>query len=497
MMNRFVKKAVPAALFVSMLAGCSFGGNSGPAKDEQGSIKVMYYDENSFFQEYGMLFSAVYPNIDVQVVNTQSIYRNSEDENFDYEKAFAEFIEKEQPDILMLSTDQYEKMAQEGKFYDLEAPMARDKYNTEGIVPGIIDYMKELGGGHLYGFPSSFYSQVLYYNKDLFDKYNITPPTDQMTWQEVIQLAQLFPKDGEPEDRIYGLKMSYSSDLSQTAQMLANSEGLSYVNPTTKQMTINTAGWKNAVQAALDATTSGALYFEDQDQMRMNGGYSYEDYLLRNPFLSGRLAMLIEGNYLMNEIKQAKDYIKEEGRIIENWDMVTMPVSTQNPDQSTSTWYNNIFTISEQSPNKDAAWNFIAYITGDEYARVKSKAGFNNGFPIRTNYIKDTEGRNFDAFYKLKPSRVQDSMYKDYDKLPPQFGMQFQGLFQQELQAIKDDKKTIDEALEFLQTKGEELLLEEPMSSEEMNEMMEKQMEEQRRLMQEAAGESISVEVAE
>lgn len=494
-MKRLLKKAVPAVLAVSLLAGCSLGGTKESNSNEQATIKVMYHHEDSFYREYGMLFSALYPEIDVQIVSTQSIYNNAgNEEEFDYQKAMEEFIETEQPDILMLGMDDFEKKAQEGLLYDLQSSIAKDKYDTEGIVPGLIDYMKELGGGQLYGLPGSFYSQVLFYNRDLFDQYNIPHPTDQMTWSEVIQLARQFPTDGDKEDRVYGLKLGYSNDLSQITSTLAQSEGLSYVNATEKQMTINTTGWKNAVQTALDAINSGSLYFENEHQDQMMTSYTYEDYLMRNPFLSGRLAMTVEGNHIMSEIKQAKDYIKEDGLLIENWDMVTMPVSSQNPDSSTSTWYNNIFAISEQSPNKDAAWKFLSYITSDEYARVMSKTSFNNGFPIRTSYIKDEEGRNFEAFYKLKPSRNMNSMYKDYDKLPPQFNMEFHGILMQEMQAIKDGNKTIDEALETVHTKGEELLLAEPLSAEELEKKREEQMQEQMRMMKEAAGEAVSEE---
>lgn len=58
-------------------------------KNEVSTLKVMYYDEGQFFQHYGMLFSAIYPNVDIQVVSTQELYNNqggAEGEEFDPEK---------------------------------------------------------------------------------------------------------------------------------------------------------------------------------------------------------------------------------------------------------------------------------------------------------------------------------------------------------------------------------------------------------------------------
>ncbi|WP_179215957.1 ABC transporter substrate-binding protein [Paenibacillus sp. MY03] len=497
-MNNWLKKAAPVALAGTLLAGCSFGSGSKENNPEQ-TVRVMYYDESAFFQNYGMLYSALYPNVNFEVVSTQSLYRSgpSEDgEEFDYEKALQKLIDEEKPDVLMIDQGQYKKLAEEGKLLDIEAYMAKDKFDTEGIVPGMLDYMKELGGGQLYGFPSSFSSQVLYYNKGLFDKYNIAYPTDQMTWQDAIQLARQFPIEGEAEDRVYGLKIGYSGDLNEMSSMLASAENLKYVDTKSKKMTIDSDGWRNVVQTSLDALNSKALYFENMDQGMMGGSSSYEDYLMRNPFLSGRLAMTVDSTYLMQQIKEAKNYIKDEGAVISDWDMVTMPVSAQYPDQSANTWYSDIFAIAKDSPNAEAAWDFISYISSDDYSRVKAKVTNMGGFPIRTAYIKDEEGRNYAAFYKLKPTQsMQD--YRDFESLNPQFNMMFYGYMQEEFKAVQDGAKSIDEALKTLQVKGDELLSQEPMTEEEMNKEMEKRMAEEQKRMMEAAGEGTSEAVVE
>lgn len=494
-MRNWWKTTAAAALAAAMLTGCSFGGNNGEGEQTPTTLKVMYYDENSFYQEYGMLFSALYPEIELEVVSTQSLYRGGEEgEEVDIEKAKKEFLEKEKPDILMLDMTEYEKMSQDGTLVDLGPFITKDKFDTEGLVPGMEDYMKELGGGQLYGLPSGFSSQVIFYNKALFDKYNIAYPTDQMTWNEVIQLARQFPIEGEGEDRVYGLKAGYNGDLNQMSTMIASSEGLNYVNPATKQMTINTPGWINAVKTANDALSSKALYFENQDNM-MNGGGSYEDYLMRNPFIGNRLAMTIDGSWFIREIKEASEYIKEEGKVISDWDIVTMPVSAQFPDQSTSSYYNNIFAIGKESPSADAAWKFISYISGEEFARVKSKLSYNNGFSIHAKYIKDEEGRNYAAFHKLKPMK-QPFDQADMQKLPKQFDAMFYQYMNEEFAAIQNGTKTVEEGLELLQVKGEELLAQESMTEEEVQELWQKQMEEDQAKLQEAAGE-VSAETEE
>jgi multiple sugar transport system substrate-binding protein len=491
-MNKALQKVVPAVLLTSVLAGCSFGSGGAEDPNKEKVLKVMYYDERAFNQTYGMLYSALHPNVNIEVVSTQNLYRgsnnNEEGEEFDYDKAFAKLVEDEKPDVLILdSPQQYEKMSQDGKLLDMDAMITKDKYDTEGLLTGMVDYMKELGGGQLYGIPTSFNSQVMFYNKSLFDKYSIPYPTDKMTWDDVINLAKQFPIDGEPEERVYGLKAGYSGDLSEVSQMLAASEGITYIIPKNKQLTINTDGWKRILETSLDAINSKALYFEDRNSWGSARSVSMDDYYMQNPFLAGRLAMTIENNWLMQQIKEAQEYSPNKDQIISDWDLVTVPVSAQNPDQSPNMYYSSIMAISKDSTSPDEAWKFISYVTGDEYARVNSKAGYNYNFPVRTKYIKDEEGRNFEAFYKLKPTKEVIN-YRDYDKLPTQFSALFGDMMRTEFTALQEGKKTVSEVLELLQVKGEELLAQESWSDEEMNKYYEKLYGNQQEIMNEAAG---------
>jgi multiple sugar transport system substrate-binding protein len=463
-MKALTKFALPFVIIAIILSGCSFGGdNKGPDKNQPSSLKVMYYDESAFFQEYGMVFSALHPNVEIEVISNQSMYTG---ETKDYDAALDKLIEEKQPDILMLSSDQYKKMALDGKLYDLDAVMEKEKYDTEGLIPGMVDYLREEGGGKLFAMSPNFYSQVLFYNKDLFEKYQIELPTDRMSWDAVLQLARRFPTDGEAKDRIYGLKMGYNEELFDVASMIASSEGVNYVNASQKQMTINSDSWKNAFQTALDAVNSKALYFESMNNQEASMGSSYEDYLMRDPFVSGRLAMAIGDSNYVSQIKQASSNEKLKDKVVKNWDLVTVPVGQQNPDQSSMMSFNNLFAIKADSPNKEAAWEFLRYVTSEDYARVKTKSNNYGGLPVRTKYIMDTEGRNYAAFYNLKPST--NNSYKDFDKLPQNFWGEFRAAAQQEFQKVKDDKQTVEEALGILQVKGQEMLLkEDPVVSEE------------------------------
>jgi multiple sugar transport system substrate-binding protein len=439
-MKRRFKLFLPLLMITLAATGCSFGSGGNNKEGEQSTLRV--------------LFAALNPNVEVEVVSTQSMYAGGE--IIDYNKALYDFIDKEKPDIVMLSPDQYTKLGQEGKLYELDAVMEKEKYDTEGLVPGMLDYLRELGGGKVYGMTPTFSSQVLMYNKDLFDKYQIPYPTDKMSWNEVIQTARLFPTDGDAKERVYGLKVGYSENLFEMASMLAMSEGVNYVNAAQKLMTINSETWKNAFQTSLDALNSDALYFESRNQGNMDGATTYEDYIMRDPFISGRLAMTIGETGVIEQIKQAKQNEQVKDKVISNWDMVTVPVGQQNPDQSPMMNFYNLFAISADSPNKDVAWDFIEYFTSRDYGKVKVKARNYGGFPVRTEFIKGEEGRHYEAFYMLKPT--VNNMYSNYEKLPQNFWGEFNMLMEEEMKKVQDGSAELDATIELLQIKGQELL---------------------------------------
>lgn len=430
------------------MAGCTFGGGGQAGQwdqEEKATIRVMYYDERSFYQTYGNLFYAKYPNIDIEVVSTQGIYKP----DTDYREEFAKFIEEEQPDILMLTSDQYEKYAEEGYLYDLESYIQQSNFDLEGILPAGIDYLKIKGGGKLYGLSPTFSGRALYYNKDLFDQHGVSFPQDQMSWDEVFDLAKRFAgleKDGKP---VYGLSLGNYTTLEYVVSTIGNTMRQTYVNPDTMTVTIDTEGWNHIVTSAVDLFQSGALHQEERDS-GPRSFYTMEDFYKEQVFIDGRAAMSLDYHYMLGELAQAKTVLKDK---MPEWDVVTMPVDPSQPDVSSSFSADQIFAINAKSGNTRAAWELIKYISGDEYARVMSKSGTERGLLARTEYIKNEEGRNIEAFYKLKPEET--SLYKNYDKLPENFLMTFNEWIQEELDLVAKNEKSVAEALATIQDKGQ------------------------------------------
>ncbi|RRJ62182.1 extracellular solute-binding protein [Paenibacillus oralis] len=446
--RRILHKVMLVLVSGLLFAGCS----SGPAQEAEqvSSLKVMFWNENYFYQEYGDLFAMKYPNIEIEIVTTDRIYQDSDKEDFDREKAFADFIEAEQPDVLLLDANEYEKLASAGKLTELDPLIAKDKYDTETIFPGLMEILKEKGGGKLYGLSPTFYGSVVYYNADLFEKYGVEVPHDGMSWQEILDTARRFPTDGDEKTRIYGFGSDYGMSMEDLASGIAYTQGLNYINPDTMKLTINTDSWKQVYKMAMDGLDSKAIYNPD------NGGFqggSMEEYYQSQPFMMGRMAITVGAPYMLQNMKDAQQRLKDYKPF--RIGAVAGPVDPAEPDKSRNISVSDIFSIRANSANADAAWEFIKFVNGEEFAKVKSRT-LNGGTLSRMGVQKEFNGVNLDVFYKLKPKVDNDS--DNYDKIPESFHEQYRTIFDREIKLVQEKKKSIDEALQTVQDEGQAVL---------------------------------------
>lgn len=445
----FVVVVVSLVLAV-MLAACGGGDRPASFADQNVTLKVMYYEEAQFFRDYGELLFAKYPNLEIEVASTNSIYPANPGPDFNYEEAFATFIEERNPDLLMLSEYQYQEFYEEGRLINLEPKIEADQYDIESIAPGVIEMLRERAGGQLHGLAPRFNNQALYYNPALFDQYGIPHPTDHMTWEEVFDLARQFPTGGASDERIYGISFEDHMRPVYLLQNIAHTEGLAFADPVTRQMTIQNENWDRLLRMLADLYRSDALPAPKTPEEMFMGG-TYEEYLLSNLFVAGRSAMTVNSPYLMDMLRQAADRLPDRAV---DYALVTAPVDSANRERGGSINVYNIFAIHATSEAQDAAWEVLKYLNSDEMARIKSRSTMD--LLSRTGYA-ERGGVNLEAFYKLIPPNAP-TVYEEFGDLPNFFGG-FQMLLEQELDALIEGTKTVEEVLDTLHNEGQKLLM--------------------------------------
>ncbi|WP_410770609.1 ABC transporter substrate-binding protein [Fontibacillus sp. BL9] len=386
------------------------------------TLKVMTIgNEKNLMKDFGDLFNAKYPNIEIKAITYSP-------------KNLIDVLEKEKPDVLFLSLQQYEQLIREGKLYDIDTLISNDAFALKGVHPEIVSYLRGLGSGKLYGSAANFVNKALYYNKDLFDKYNISYPQDQMTWEEIIQLAKRFPA----EDGVSGL---YMLNFSTVVDDMAWTKHLTEVSAKNMEVSLNSESYRRIFEMVMDAYESKALVAPDMDL--------FEVY---DPFITGTSAMTVDYYYYINnKINWAAE---DKGNNL-NWDVATAPVSEASRDIAPYFYVDGIVSVNKESEQKQAAWEFVKFVNSEELAKAKSRT-IGVAPSTRTDYIYNPEGKRMEAFYNLEPD--VNRTFIDFDKFPKGFFGNMDGIINSELKAVTVGAKTLDEAVASMQERGQRLL---------------------------------------
>lgn len=413
------------------------------------SLKVLYSDEDGFYRKYGDLFTMSQGNVHIDVVSTRKL--NADLGGKTYEEALAELVEQERPDVLFLGTSDFRRFAEAGQLMELDPLMESDKYSLEGVLPGLEETLRELGSGKLYGLNPFFYGSAVYYNKNLFEKYGVKPPHDNMTWQEIMDLAMRFPAEGEDSSRTYGFGGDYAMSFDYMVLLFSLSEGLTYINPDSMQVTIDTEAWLNVYELALRADASGALYNPAQGDETAQSRTVAES-IQNDPFLTGRSALTVNGALLLQRWKEAQDVLTKSSSF--EIGIVSGPVDPANPDTTREITLDEIVAIRAGSENSEAAWEFFKFVNGGQFAKIRSKTLYS--LPSRMDGKRDYAGISLDAFYRLKPKLNLSGTRSD--RIPPSFYSLFEEIRNREIEKVREGDKTLEEALQAIQMAGQAAL---------------------------------------
>jgi len=392
--------------------------------DTKQTLKVLY-KEKYFFDED--LFKLQFPNTNIQEVH------------WDGKTDLKDFIAKQSPDVVMLNTLEYKQLAKDNQLAELGQLIKRDNYDTTTIYPGLLDALKM--NGKLYGLSPRFGTHTIFYNADLFKKYGVKLPHDGMTWEEILNLAAKFPTKGNKDTRIWGLQYPLDN-YTYLINDIAASEGLTRYNPNTLKVTINTAPWKKVYSMAITAIKSNTI-----EGSNLSG-------FANDPFIMGRAAMTVS----FDSINTLRSVTADKAAIANykpfTWGIAAGPADPKDRKITRNIHLPSIMAIPASSANNDLAWDFLKFYNGVDYAKAKSDL-FSNYSLSRMDYSKEYQGHILEAFYKLKPN-LDSPLYLDPKGLS--FDMQYSKILQSEVKQVINNKKTLDKALDSIQTQVQKSL---------------------------------------
>ncbi len=243
------------------------------------------------------------------------------------------------PDIAFLwPTPKY---AAEGVLENLDPYIQKSGYDLNDYWPGLLESAKYKGS--VYGLPRDIESNVLYYNKELFDKAGVAYPDETWTWDNLLAAAEkLTIKDASGKVTQYALAMEggkYAKWVNQNGGAILDD----YVNP-------------SKCLLSTPESIAAIKFFSDM----MNKGYAMRDADLSQAggdaavFQSGQAAMIIQNTSRVSSFNTAKM----------NYDVAVVPIPAGGKRWNAAG--GAAWVMSAASDNKDAAWTFLQWLQGKD-----------------------------------------------------------------------------------------------------------------------------------
>jgi multiple sugar transport system substrate-binding protein len=206
--------------------------------------------------------------------------------------------------------------------------------------------------GSIYALPFRSDIWILYYNKDLFDAAGVDYPTNDMTWAQFDSIAREMTS-GSGADKVYG---AHFHTWRSTVELPTVQDGKHTVIATDYSF------MKPMYDMVVSMQDDGIIM--DYGELKA-GNIHYSGV-----FWNEQIAMLPMGSWFIGSMIASQ----EKGETDFNWDIVKYP-HPEGVAPGTTAGTLTSLAINANSPNKDAAWDFIKFYSGIEGAKVLAGTG--------------------------------------------------------------------------------------------------------------------------
>jgi multiple sugar transport system substrate-binding protein len=253
-------------------------------------------------------------------------------------------LEAERADVLWVSQDLAAQLSGQDKIVNLSSLVEQDDaFQLSAFYPGAVDVLSR--EGRIWAIPFGADMVVMYYNRDLFDQYNVPYPPIDWTWDDFLERAVALR---DPDAFIFGYGPRL--DLNDATFFVYQHGGRildDLENPTRTTfddpLTIEALDWYARLVHDYDAAPS--LNQSSHDY----GGGSYAIY---QGIRTGKVGMWMGG-------------LSERGGLTwpfkwtMGWGMVPLPSDAQSATQAMVEGY----AISSDTEHHDACWEWIVWLS--------------------------------------------------------------------------------------------------------------------------------------
>lgn len=301
-------------------------------------------DERKVNEDIIALFEAKYPGTKVNLEYIPDDYSTKID---------SMFLGKMAPDVIYGHPKTLVSWASQGLLMDLtdkfnETPelMNKEKFNTELYEAFKYDgkYIATVNGAD---------TILIYYNKDLFDAANVPYPSDDWTYDDLIEAAKaLTIRDDKGKPKQFGISV-YSDYQTTEAFVYANGGELFDDINNPKEVLFNSPKTVEALKLMHDLINVHKAAPNAADNEILGGGFD-----------TGKIAMDINGVWSIVYRKNIEEF---------NWGLATVPSNDGNVKKIPALYAG--YAIAKTSKNPDLAWEFAKFMQSDEAQKLLAASG--------------------------------------------------------------------------------------------------------------------------
>lgn len=273
-------------------------------------------------------------------------------------------------------SEDFGKLKEMNMQFDMSELVAKHKFDLKAFDSDVVNVAKQFSDGKLYGVPGSFVEGFLmFYNKDLFNKFGVPYPKDGLTWDETYELAKRLTRTDGGET-YQGLTFVPNN------MMLNNQLSIGPLHPKEDKATVNTDGWKSLFEnfrRFVELPNASVLPVGD--------------------FSKGKVAMIVNSHPPIVSYQKANPDLQ--------WDVVSLPVLKERPKTGFKPASLSLF-VTQTSKHKDEAFETVAFLVSEDVQLTMAKKGL--GTPLTSTAVKkatgqdlpEWKGKNVNALYYLE-----------------------------------------------------------------------------------------------
>lgn len=374
-MKKIIVLILSLAILVTSFAGCS---DNNKSNDGKVTLKIGV-PQGDGLTPYELIERFKAENPDINVVLDESPWNDFKT------KLKVQIAGGTAPDVYIMDSGYIATVGAQGAALDLKPFIERD-LNADEYINAL--YSAEDSEGHVWAVPHGINSIALYYNEKIFDDAGMEYPTEDWTFEDMLQAAKKLTgkKQSNGASDVYGLGVGYSITDGWLPFVLAS--GGTPLNEDRTKSNFND-----------EKTIEGIRRFASltQDEIAPPLPWITTKGGLQAAFYSGGLAMAIMNSASANTINKNKsdDFRYNVVSIPYGWDGNRYSVYVPNG------W---VINAKSDAKKQEAAWKWLKFYLSEESQMLLAEE-CRGGYPVKKSAIEycssvDYIPENREAFYK-------------------------------------------------------------------------------------------------